>query len=326
MNFSALVLRLPFSLGPGKRIEGLENPIEVQFAGRACRLSRLDDELYVAAVSPFLSEEEAKAFFLTARNGLAWASIQHHSALKVNSQFDEVTYALDPEGAAQNLGLSGGRIDGLVNADQPAIYPVGKHIRTLLAKGSAVVGGVQPQAFLSTVEAGIASVGDINVFDDPRFSTSFDLYAAHHYELSSTAKLLTLVMALEALATPQPKAPAAQELLQRWRNELMEAFRQIPADDLRSRESLEALERELLFRREDSLRQQVRILVRRTLTAAGHVKAEELAQLVVTVYDRRSTLSHEGQLSTAELSEALRDAQLIVEEVLRSRLVVRNYL
>ncbi|MCX5885705.1 MAG: hypothetical protein NT096_07330 [Proteobacteria bacterium] len=326
MQNAELVLRLPFSLGPGKRLEGIENPVEFQFAGRACRLSRLNDELYVASVSPFLSDTEAKEFFVTARNGLVWASLQHHVALKVNPQFDEVTYAPDPEGAARNLGLAGSRVDGLVNADQPAIYPVGKHIRTIIAKGVGVVGGVQPQVFFSTVEEGIAMARDVNVLDDPRFSTSLDLYAAHHYEHSSAAKLLTLVMALEALTTPQPKASAAQELLELWQNELAEALCQIPADDLRSRESLEALQRELLFRREDSLRQRVRTLVRRTLAAAGHAKAEELAQLAVTVYDRRSMLSHEGQLAASELGDAIRDAKFIVEEVLRSRLVVGSNL
>ncbi len=144
-----------------------------------------------------------------------------------------------------------------------------------------------------------------------------ELYAAYFYEQSANAKFLTLIMVLETLTVSHPKHEVALELLTQWRSQVEERKRQLhPGSE--EHEALEALERELLFRREASLRSQIRTLVRNTLTTAGNLNASRYAQHAVRAYDRRSTLVHEGTLPTGVLREAARDAREIVEAVLKA--------
>lgn len=58
------------------------------------------------------------------------------------------------------------------------------------------------------------------------------------------------------------------------------------------------LERELLFRREASLRSQIRKLVVDALVIAGNPDPQEVGRRAVKVYDKRSTLVHQGVLNT----------------------------
>jgi hypothetical protein len=87
--------------------------------------------------------------------------------------------------------------------------------------------------------------------------------------------------------------------------------------------SLKSLRRELLFRREDSIRQQIRRLVFTTLQDNGDKDAATVARTAVKVYDLRSRLVHDGKLESQELSKATNDAKSIVERVLRGRFVRR---
>jgi hypothetical protein len=126
-------------------------------------------------------------------------------------------------------------------------------------------------------------------------------------------------MALETLTSSRPKHRAAQELLNQWQLQVGERKQQLPvASD--EYEALESLERELLFRREASLRSQIRTLVHDTLEADGNPNANQLAGRAVKVYDSRSTLVHEGVLQTDELRTAEQDAREIVVMVLKSKL------
>jgi hypothetical protein len=89
--------------------------------------------------------------------------------------------------------------------------------------------------------------------------------------------------------------------------------------DTEEHHALESLERELIFKKTDSLRRQVRTLVYETLDLAGHAHALDLAQKAVKVYDARSELVHEGYLSDSLLSRVTAEAKEIVEQVLRAK-------
>ncbi len=108
------------------------------------------------------------------------------------------------------------------------------------------------------------------------------------------------------------------QLLQKWKPEV-EYRKKDFASDSEEYYALESLERELLFKKEDSLRRQVRSLVLRSLEFLRHDKPQDVAMQAARVYDQRSELVHKGFLPKALLSKATSTARSIVELVLEAR-------
>jgi len=50
--------------------------------------------------------------------------------------------------------------------------------------------------------------------------SAFELYGAYFIESSNNARFLTLIMALEALATGTPRPPLVLKLIDDWRKQL----------------------------------------------------------------------------------------------------------
>jgi hypothetical protein len=128
-------------------------------------------------------------------------------------------------------------------------------------------------------------------------------------------------MALETLATGVERTRLVLDLLERWGNEA-ENILQTVAPDSDDAISLQGIRRELLFRREDSIRRQIRNVVLTTLTMNGDGDAAEAARAAVRLYDLRSTLVHEGTLPAQKLSESVTEARSVVERVLRARFLL----
>jgi len=96
-------------------------------------------------------------------------------------------------------------------------------------------------------------------------------------------------------------------------------------ETLKSNDSIEAaaldsLERELLFRKEASLRFKIREFVLRTLTSAGDPDANELARAAVAAYDLRSALVHEGTLPPDQVGGAIDTFRRVLERLFEAYL------
>jgi formylmethanofuran dehydrogenase subunit A len=125
-------------------------------------------------------------------------------------------------------------------------------------------------------------------------------------------------MALEALASGVTRTPLVIGLLDKWKKDVEELIQTVDShsDDAAS---LEAVSRELIFRKEDSIRRQIRNVVLSTLADHGDQDAEQAAKIAVKIYDLRSKLVHDGILESQVLSTAISDAKALVERVLRAR-------
>lgn len=147
----------------------------------------------------------------------------------------------------------------------------------------------------------------------PKLVTALELYAAHFTEQQARVRFLMLVIALESLASSSQKHAAAIALLQRWEVELAaEISNHAPSSEAWL--SLDALRRELGFRTEDSIRSQIRKL----FAGLPGVSTEESASLqrrALRVYDKRSTLVHDGHLPPGELVDLEREACELLEKV-----------
>jgi len=169
-----------------------------------------------------------------------------------------------------------------------------------------------------TLDATISSVANV-VFDSPygeKLRVAVELYAAHFAEQQARVRFLLLVMAIESLAKPTPKHPIAVDLLGRWRRELETEMSKFDSSSEELR-GLEALSRELGFRSQDSVRTRVRKLFA-SLPGVSAAEAMELQRRALRLYDKRSTLVHDGYLPTEELPTLEGEARSLLEKVFSS--------
>jgi hypothetical protein len=235
----------------------------------------------------------------------------------------KVYYPDDPQIATENLSRSfggslSGPVNGLIDGSQPAVYPTEKLIR-VLTLGDVTVKLTTPSSpVLASLAEGAAFRRSDQLFCDHRLRIALELYGAHFTESSSKARFLTLIMALEALATSCSRTQLVLDLMDQWRSQV-EGLLHNGDMSREDSESLQALSRELLFRKQDSLRRRIYNLVWSTLEQAGDKEAERLAAAVKRLYDLRSKLVHEGKLPENLLSDSLAEAKQLVQRVLRAK-------
>ena len=178
---------------------------------------------------------------------------------------------------------------------------VAVHARTLL-----------PKEILDSALSSIARV----LLESPygeKFRIALELYAAHFNEQQVRVRFLLLVIAIESLAKPTPKHQVSLDLLGRWKQELDTEMGKYESSTEEYR-GLEALYRELAFRSEDSIRSQVRKLFA-NLPGLTSADTNVLQKRVLHIYDRRSTLVHDGYLPDQELSKLEEEARELLEKV-----------
>lgn len=146
-----------------------------------------------------------------------------------------------------------------------------------------------------------------------KFRVALELYAAHFTEQQARVRFLLLVIAIESLAKPTTKHTIAIEMLDSWRESLQREMNKYESNS-EAYQSLEALSREIDFRRDDSIRSQIRKLFA-SLPGVDVSEASELQRRALHVYDRRSALVHDGFLQVEELSVLETDARELLEKL-----------
>lgn len=315
-------LRFPFELAPGYCISGLEEPFEFMVDGLSWVIEYRRNH-YVLKVTGLDSEATCQDYLKHVWFGFNWLLLKRGIPVKVNLTFDKVTYASDPEAAARNLerkmGLPyKGPVDGLVNENFPSTYPSHKNIRFVGVGTPSVTVSTPVTDIPSFLKEGIEIRRDNPSINDEKLQLAVDLFSAYWYEHSDNARLLTLVLVLESLMPHFPRHEIVVKLLERWQLEVEKLKKEFEPDS-NEYNALESLEHELLFKKTDSLRRQVRCLVLKSLEFLGHDKPRELAEQAVWVYNRRSELFHTGSLPKPLLSKATSTAKSIVELVLEAR-------
>lgn len=316
-------LRFPFR--PTSKISGLDEPQVLATEPIVACLSK-SDPYFILTVDGFGSEDQARDFLATAWGSVMWASVQAGVGLQAETGLGQVVYADDPIQAGMNLaqsfGLASGKpVHGSADGNVPVVLPSEKTIRFLTGDG-VWVGTTPIHKMIPHLEKALRSPRTATLFDNERFRIALELWANYHREFSLTSKFLALVMALEVLTEPKPKHSLAQELLDRWAEMLDE---QIAAFNKDSEEyhALESLRREVLFRRDRSIRSRVREMVMAELASVPEERRRHFAELAVKAYDLRGSLVHEGRLSVADLSKGHEAAREVIQELFTNGLAYR---
>ena len=309
-------LRFPFRLPPDQEIEVTETTNDLD--GLTISLEK-KDIFYVFTIKGFPTEETAKNYINNVWAGLMWVLLNLGLSPAAVIELRDVVYTDDRYEAAKNL-RSKVPVDGLIDGARPAVYLTKKQLMTATGGEVKVLQTTHAYDFLRLFREGNHFQDSDEVIADPKLLVAFELYGAYFTELSGNAKFLTLVMAMETLATGIRRTKLVIDLLDKWKRDVTDLKDRVkPESD--DANSLEAVSRELLFRKEESIRRQIQNVVVSTLQTNGDEDAEEMGKRAVQVYDHRSTLVHKGKLEPTVLGEAISDAKMIVQRVLRARFV-----
>jgi hypothetical protein len=125
------------------------------------------------------------------------------------------------------------------------------------------------------------------------------------------------MMCLEVLAPVTEKHPATVRALTDFKNRVKSQL--VDLKDAEERDALEALVREIDFKKETSIRRRVRSLVLAEAPLAQRDR-KNLEKNVVKAYDLRGTVVHTGAVDANKLDDAHATTLEAVKLLLRARL------
>jgi hypothetical protein len=279
-----------------------------------------DGTYHILQVDGFLSDHDGIAFLGTLHSSIAWLLLDCDVPVAADLTPQRVEYCEDPALAAQNvsqsLGLKIKSLDGILDGSKAAVFETSKKLCTMVARGGSAHVTVSAEKALDTILEGSHFTGHAKLASDRKLLVALKLYGAYFTEASATARFLTLIMALEALATPVQRPPRTLEMINRWAAEVDAQLSQLDSDS-EDAADFEALRQEILFRRGSSIRSQIRRLISSTLQNDNDVNIQ--ARLAVRLYDLRSRLVHDGTIDPQVLAISTSDAKTLVLRVLRRR-------
>lgn len=285
-------LYFPFQLLSGREIKIDEKELTI---GNLVYSIKGKDRIYSLTVKGFLSEEQAREYIRNIRTGLYWILIDQCIPSEYSIGIDQP-------------------IVGIIDSSKPAVFLNENNLRTLTTYAPNVIISSPSKKFIRDLIEGASYLKNPNFFNNMRLITALDLYGAHFKELSNNAKFLILVMALEALTTKIERPKIVLELINKWKNEIKDTLQKENLND-EEKTSLKAIFGDNSFKKEESIRQKIRHLIKDILRNDNDVC--EVIKKTMKVYGLRSKLVHEGKLEANELAKAISDAQNILERVLR---------
>ena len=302
-------LRVPFQVQPGYAFGSTGSPSRTTYGSLSISLDQAQDG-YALRLAGFSSTESALGFTPRIWTGLTTLMIERGSAFSGSMSPQPVAYTESMgKPAAGSLAKafeasSGKPLEGIAHGDAPTIYETDKNVAFVHMGTPTVTVSIPADQALASLIKGFQTDGAQRLFDDERFRTAVDLYAAASFEQSPAARLLTLSMAFEVLAPVTYKHDAVRKLAERWKNDVADA-RALYANDPVATAALDSFERELLFRQETSISGRIRECVFNEL--GGNDQARAQAKRVLSAYDARSKLLHDGRLDTEVRGKAIGD-------------------
>lgn len=207
-----LILHFTVQMAPGRQVDGLaEEPMVVKVGERSVSVRREEGSL-VFNVGDIASHEEGKQWVARIWHGLQFVAVRTGIAFKANFALQDVDIA---DGWQSNPGqlnnpfgakIDTGR-DGALETSRPYLAPVGATFWQFSAGAASVVSGTRLDSFLAALVEGASQ--DQTPEMPVQLETALQLFASAELEQQSARpRLLTYVMAIEALAYPRrPSTP-----------------------------------------------------------------------------------------------------------------------
>ena len=279
-----------------------------------------DGTSHVLKVDGFETENEARKYLRSLEAGINWLLINNDVPIEANLNPQEIIYVEDPLKASDNFsqlfGASlGAPIDGFIDGSQAAVFESDKWLSAYSFNGGNPHTVTPSERVLESILEGTRfrkNQLEIN----PKLVVALKLYRAYYTESSTTARFLTLIIALEAMALPVPRSPEANSLLDKWSVEL-EGMINSYNDNEVVQDDLKSLRDEVVRRRESSIGTQISNLVKASLI--GEADCLEQVKSAKRLYRVRCTLVHDGYVDPQLLGCSTSEAKSLVSRVIRAR-------
>jgi hypothetical protein len=310
-------LRLPFRLAPGRALPDVKG--ERAWRGFRIELEKVDGFTGALLLHGFQDASTAIDFLGPLQAALTWCALQEEFSFEANLKPGSVTYADDPELAMESFRKMGIEvdwpIDGMGDGQAPIVYTEGAYVRRTYFGDITVGAELSEASMLDSLIAGLD--GELPPAHE-KISTALDLYMVSFFERTPRGKLLTLVMALEALITTSERPAVVVELLKEFRTKAAE-LRESHEKGSPEAEALDALMNELYFKTRSSISSEVRNLARRVAQFLGEDPRAAVAD-AKAIYQTRSALAHKGTVPDNELADSLLKARSLSRKVMMAAL------
>ena len=320
MNRPRYILRVSVKVLGREPITGLEAKPSIAVGQVTVSVQQRWPFLILVA-RDFASEAEAEEFLPRIKGGLCNIAIGHNIAFKPCFERRTITRPVDPEQAARNLAKSFGHtfqepidpVHGLTEEEGYTIFQSDENLRYLAFGEVGFHVSTGWEAVSKTLAEGMQKARPQEELVD----TAIDLYLASFYETSIRARFLTLITCLEVLAPVSERHPAAVRVVTEFKRQVAAQLAGVTEEE--ERDALEALLREIEFKKETSIRRRVRHLVLSETPLSQNARTG-LAKEVVDAYDLRSAVVHLGAVPSKALYEAHETVLQTVKLLLRARL------
>src|SRR5262245_28779546 len=215
-------VRIPFTVPPGTRIS---EQAALLASDQITPTISYDGHHHILTIADFQTEKEARGFLTRAHAAFAWLLLQKGVVADAALDPQPIKYSDDPEQAGQNLSRSFGGakfdpVDAIIDGAQAAVYPTAKAVKKATGYPADVFVTIPSATALQVILEGAAFPRSEDFVGDPKLGVALSLYGAFFTETSAKARFLTLIMALESIATATLKPARVSWLLERWEQEL----------------------------------------------------------------------------------------------------------
>jgi hypothetical protein len=202
-------LRIPFQLPPGQEIDGSFSTQLGNLVIEVCQ----EGSRYVLTVEGLESQQAAEDYLQAIWARLMWVLLQRNLAFQVHMTLQGV---VGIPGPIDNFSGTGRKVtaDGVIDVKRPVVYPSGRKLLKSEAFPVTAVISTRASTVCEVLLEGLSFPYAASVISDRKLKLAIELYGAHFTESSQNAKFLTLMMALEALASGKRKEFAIRRMIQ----------------------------------------------------------------------------------------------------------------
>ncbi len=309
---------LPFKFESSYELKIPDGSLEVEVGGYPGTIQKAGSG-YALLVEGLPTEGDAKTFLNNMGVGLLWAAVDKGKGIAFSLELDRVYHSEDPVKTAENLfgsfgsPLSTTPVHGIHDGDKAAIILSNKNYKKIFAGSVTAKISAGGEGFVSSVNEGLALPTAEAVMSNAKLNLAIETYCLSHFEASASARFLTLFTALEVLNPSRPEPDMIVSLIKEWKDQAG----RLAEEHAGAAEgaAFQSLVGRLGYLQNLSIRRGLRELVRDLLKAGGHDDAEELGAEVASLYDKRSSLVHDG---SADLGGGLSRLEEITKKTLRA--------
>lgn len=198
-------INFPLVLSPGKKLN-FEETCSFNIGDDLKLTFEKHKHLYTLKVSAFSTVESAKKYIETLIASLRWVSLKNKLGIRFPSEIHDPKMAKEPIVVNEKTNFyeivskkGWAEIDGNYDLDKLTIIPEHKKLMRWESGNPSITLGLNPQRIVDDINESISFSKTISIQSDKKLCLAIELYSAHQFEVSNTAKFIKLVTVIEAL-------------------------------------------------------------------------------------------------------------------------------